>query len=51
MANVIQAVRGMNDILPEQTSVWLQIEAIFQSLMHQYASRLAKYLTEARLNQ
>lgn len=37
MVNVIQAVRGMNDILPEHTSAWLQIEHIFQSLMQQYA--------------
>ena len=37
MANVIQAIRGMNDILPEQTPAWLYIEHVFQSLMQQYA--------------
>ncbi|MFO7603021.1 MAG: histidine--tRNA ligase [Gammaproteobacteria bacterium] len=37
MANVIQAIRGMNDILPEQTSAWLYVEHHFQSLMQQYA--------------
>lgn len=37
MANVIQAIRGMNDILPEQTPAWIYIEGVFQSLMQQYA--------------
>ena len=37
MANVIQAIRGMNDILPEQTPAWLHIEHVFQALMQQYA--------------
>ena len=37
MVNVIQAVRGMNDILPEHTPTWLQIEHVFQLLMQQYA--------------
>jgi len=37
VAKVIQAIRGMNDILPEQTPAWLHIERIFQSLMQQYS--------------
>ena len=37
MANIIQAIRGMNDILPEQTPSWLFVERAFQSLMQQYA--------------
>ena len=37
MANIIQAIRGMNDILPEQTPAWLFVERAFQSLMQQYA--------------
>ena len=37
MANIIQAIRGMNDILPDQTPAWLSVERTFQSLMQQYA--------------
>jgi len=37
VANIIQAIRGMNDILPEQTPAWLFVERAFQSLMQQYA--------------
>jgi histidyl-tRNA synthetase len=29
VANVIQAIRGMNDVLPEQTPAWLYIENAF----------------------
>lgn len=36
MANLIQAIRGMNDILPEQTSSWQYVENIFRQLMVSY---------------
>ena len=36
MANLIQSIRGMNDILPEQTPAWQYVENIFQQLMQSY---------------
>jgi histidyl-tRNA synthetase len=36
VANLIQAIRGMNDILPEQTSSWQYVENIFRQLMVSY---------------
>lgn len=36
MAEKIQAIRGMNDILPHQTSAWRRLEAIFSSCLLQY---------------
>ncbi|HAR79668.1 MAG TPA: histidine--tRNA ligase [Succinivibrionaceae bacterium] len=30
MANTIQAIRGMNDLLPEDTSVWQQVEKVLR---------------------
>ena len=36
MSKTIQAIRGMNDILPTQTSVWQFVEAHFRSLMLTY---------------
>lgn len=32
----IQAIRGMNDILPEQTPVWQYVEATVRQLLRQY---------------
>ncbi|GAA4349474.1 histidine--tRNA ligase [Kangiella taiwanensis] len=36
MAQKIQAIRGMNDILPEQTPYWHKLEAILRRLMDSY---------------
>lgn len=36
MAKLIQAIRGMNDILPEQTPYWQYVENTFQQLMQSY---------------
>lgn len=36
MAKLIQAIRGMNDILPEQTASWQYVENIFRQLMQSY---------------
>ena len=32
----IKAIRGMNDLFPEQTSVWLKIEEIFKNTLEKY---------------
>jgi len=36
VAKLIQAIRGMNDILPEQTASWQYVESIFRQLMQSY---------------
>ncbi|WP_116473643.1 histidine--tRNA ligase [Zobellella maritima] len=36
MAKQIQAIRGMNDCLPEQTPAWQQAEAVLRDLMSAY---------------
>ncbi|RDX36422.1 histidine--tRNA ligase [Kangiella sp. HD9-110m-PIT-SAG07] len=36
MAQKIQAIRGMNDILPEQTPYWQKLETILRRLMDSY---------------
>ena len=36
MAKSIQAIRGMNDILPEQTPYWQYVENTFRKLMQSY---------------
>ncbi len=36
MAQVIQAVRGMNDIVPSDVNVWQHVESIIQQLMQRY---------------
>lgn len=36
MAKPIQAIRGMNDCLPEQTPAWQQAEAVLRQLMSSY---------------
>lgn len=36
MVDKIQAIRGMNDILPHQTPAWRQIETIFTHCLSQY---------------
>ncbi len=37
MANIIQAVRGMNDLLPDQTSTWQAVESIIKTTLSEYA--------------
>src|SRR5690348_9393551 len=32
----IQAIRGMNDILPAQIAIWQHIEAVLREIFHQY---------------
>ncbi len=37
MSKILQAIRGMNDILPENIATWQFIETSFRKLMNQYA--------------
>ena len=37
MSKILQAIRGMNDILPENIATWQFIEGSFRKLMNQYA--------------
>ncbi len=37
MSKILQAIRGMNDLLPENVATWQFIEASFRKLMNQYA--------------
>jgi len=37
MANIIQAVRGMNDLLPDQTSTWQAVEFVIKTTLSEYA--------------
>lgn len=39
----IQAIRGMNDILPEQTPVWQFLEERLQTLAHRYGYREMRF--------
>jgi histidyl-tRNA synthetase len=34
--STIKAIRGMNDLFPEQTQYWLRLESIFKEVMHHY---------------
>lgn len=36
MANVIQAIRGMNDILPSESYLWQYAEKIIRDVLHSY---------------
>jgi histidyl-tRNA synthetase len=36
VANLIQAIRGMNDILPIDTTLWQHVEYILQQILHSY---------------
>lgn len=36
MANPIQAIRGMNDILPSETPLWQNVEGVLRSILHSY---------------
>lgn len=39
MSKTLQAIRGMNDILPEQTPAWRYLESTFASLLDAYGYR------------
>ena len=39
MAKVIQSIRGMHDILPDQSAVWQHLEGTIRSLFTQYGYR------------
>jgi histidyl-tRNA synthetase len=39
MSEPLQAVRGMNDVLPEQTAAWQQLERIAREIFAQYGYR------------
>ncbi|MCB1649721.1 MAG: histidine--tRNA ligase [Pseudomonadales bacterium] len=41
--NKIQAIRGMNDILPSETPVWQYLEATVQQLVQSYAYREIRF--------
>ncbi len=43
MTQVLQAVRGMNDILPEQTFYWQAIESICRTLANRYGYREIRF--------
>ena len=43
MAKKIQAVRGMSDILPEQTDLWQYVEHTFIRLVNQYQYREIRF--------
>ena len=36
MAKTIQAIRGMNDCLPEQSGIWQYVESILRMTVAQY---------------
>ncbi len=36
MSKTLQAIRGMNDILPEQTPIWRYLESTFAGLLDAY---------------
>jgi histidyl-tRNA synthetase len=36
VANPIQAIRGMNDILPSETRLWQHVENMLQEVLHSY---------------
>jgi histidyl-tRNA synthetase len=39
MTQTIQAVRGMNDILPEEAALWERVEEVVRSWAHAYGYR------------
>ncbi|MEA2093931.1 MAG: ATP phosphoribosyltransferase regulatory subunit, partial [Pseudomonadota bacterium] len=39
MAKTIQAVRGMNDILPDQSAAWQYLEAALRTVIDSYGYR------------
>ncbi len=43
MANTIQSLRGMNDLLPEQTPVWQYLEDVMLRLFQRYGYREIRF--------
>jgi len=43
LANIIQAVRGMNDILPDDTPYWQQLESGIRAVLAQYGYREIRF--------
>lgn len=39
MTQTLQALRGMNDILPDEADLWLEFEAIVRTWLHRYGYR------------
>jgi histidyl-tRNA synthetase len=39
MTETLQAVRGMNDVLPEETAAWQQLERVAREILTQYGYR------------
>ncbi|MES2217696.1 MAG: histidine--tRNA ligase [Pseudomonadota bacterium] len=39
MANPIQAIRGMNDILPSETHLWQHVESLLREILYGYGYR------------
>jgi histidyl-tRNA synthetase len=39
VANPIQAIRGMNDILPSETRLWQHVESLLREILHGYGYR------------
>ena len=37
MADKITSIRGMHDVLPEQTPAWQKLETVLRELMHSFA--------------
>ena len=44
MALMVQAIRGMNDLLPEDTSVWQQVEKVLRETVSHMA--IAKFVCQ-----
>jgi len=43
VAKVIQAVRGMNDVLPQETYIWQYVEATLQQIVASYGYQEIRY--------
>ena len=43
MAGIIHSIRGMNDVLPEQTSYWQSVEAVLKDVLAGYGYREIRF--------
>ncbi|OGT25822.1 MAG: histidine--tRNA ligase [Gammaproteobacteria bacterium RIFCSPHIGHO2_12_FULL_41_25] len=43
MSDVLQAIRGMNDVLPAETPYWQQVESVCREVAAQYAYREIRF--------
>ena len=43
MTALIQAVRGMNDILPDETPLWLHAETVFRRVLQGYGYQQIRF--------